>query len=80
MKTEVPTEGGAAERYLRDAEIWGAHNYRPLPVVLTRDGVWVWDVDGRRYLDMLSAYSALNHGHGHRGSSRRSPSRPSGLP
>jgi len=66
MKTEVPTEGGAAERYLRDAEIWGAHNYRPLPVVLTRgDGVWVWDVDGRRYLDMLSAYSALNHGHGH---------------
>lgn len=66
MKTEVAKEGGAAERFLRDAEIWGAHNYRPLPVVLTRgDGVWVWDVDGRRYLDMLSAYSALNHGHGH---------------
>ncbi len=47
-------------------ERYGAHNYHPLPVVLTRGkGVWVWDVQGKKYLDMLSAYSALSHGHGH---------------
>ncbi len=44
----------------------GAHNYKPLDVVLTRgQGIWVWDVDGRRYLDCLSAYSAVNQGHCH---------------
>jgi ornithine--oxo-acid transaminase len=44
----------------------GAHNYHPLDVVLSRGaGVWVWDVDGKRYLDCLSAYSALNQGHAH---------------
>ena len=44
----------------------GAHNYRPLDVVLTRgEGVWVWDVDGERYLDCLAAYSAVNQGHCH---------------
>ena len=44
----------------------GAHNYKPLDVVLTRgEGVWVWDVDGNRYLDCLSAYSAVNQGHCH---------------
>jgi ornithine--oxo-acid transaminase len=43
-----------------------AHNYAPLPVVLTRgEGVYVWDVEGRVYLDMMSAYSALSFGHGH---------------
>ena len=43
-----------------------AHNYLPLPVVLTRgEGVWLWDVEGRRYLDMMSAYSAVSHGHAH---------------
>ena len=48
------------------AETYGAHNYLPLPVVIERgEGVWVWDVDGRRYLDCLSAYSALNQGHCH---------------
>ena len=42
-------------------ERYGAHNYRPLDVVIARgDGVWVWDVDGRRYLDCLAAYSAVN--------------------
>ena len=41
-----------------------AHNYHPLPVVLARgEGVYVWDVDGKRYLDMMSAYSAVSHGH-----------------
>ncbi|SDR47819.1 ornithine--oxo-acid transaminase [Rhizobiales bacterium GAS191] len=45
---------------------FGAQNYKPLDVVLTRgQGVWVWDVDGRRYLDCLSAYSAVNQGHCH---------------
>jgi ornithine--oxo-acid transaminase len=45
---------------------YGAHNYAPFNVVLTRGlGVWVWDVDGRRYLDCLSAYSAVNQGHCH---------------
>ncbi len=44
----------------------GAHNYKPLDVVLTRgEGIWVWDVDGRRYMDCLSAYSAVNQGHCH---------------
>jgi ornithine--oxo-acid transaminase len=52
--------------YLQEAEKYSAHNYHPLPVVLERgEGPWVWDVDGRRYLDMLSAYSALNQGHRH---------------
>jgi len=55
-----------SERFLQEADRYGAHNYKPLPVVLERgDGVWVWDVDGRRYLDMLAAYSALNQGHRH---------------
>lgn len=45
---------------------WGAHNYHPLPVVIERgEGPWVYDVDGRRYLDCLSAYSAVNQGHAH---------------
>jgi ornithine--oxo-acid transaminase len=43
-----------------------AHNYHPLPVVLAKgEGVWLWDVDGKRYLDMMSAYSAVSFGHGH---------------
>lgn len=45
---------------------YGAHNYHPLPVVLTRgEGVYLWDVEGRRYYDFLSAYSAVNQGHCH---------------
>ena len=45
---------------------WGAHNYRPLDVVIEHAaGVWVYDVEGKRYLDCLSAYSALNQGHCH---------------
>ena len=44
----------------------GASNYLPLPVVLARgEGVWVWDVEGKKYMDMLSAYSAMSHGHRH---------------
>ncbi len=46
--------------------VYCAHNYHPLPIVLTRgEGVYVWDDEGRRYLDMMSAYSAVSHGHAH---------------
>lgn len=52
--------------YLDLEERYGAHNYKPLDVVLHRgEGVWVWDVEGNRYLDCLSAYSAVNQGHCH---------------
>jgi len=55
-----------ARAYITLEETFGAHNYQPLDVVLTRgEGVWVWDVAGRRYLDCLSAYSAVNQGHCH---------------
>jgi len=51
---------------LAEVDKYSAHNYHPLPVVIERgEGVWVWDVDGNRYLDMLAAYSALNQGHRH---------------
>jgi ornithine--oxo-acid transaminase len=52
--------------YIQLEERYGAHNYHPLDVVITRgEGVWVYDVEGNRYLDCLSAYSALNQGHVH---------------
>ncbi len=55
-----------AQDYIAIDDWYNAHNYRPLDVVITRaEGVWVWDVDGRRYLDCLSAYSAANQGHRH---------------
>jgi ornithine--oxo-acid transaminase len=51
---------------VRDAEQWTAHNYHPLPVVISSaEGAWVTDIDGRRYLDCLAGYSALNFGHRH---------------
>ena len=47
-------------------EKYGAHNYHPVPVVLERgDGIYVWDVEGKRYFDFLSGYSAVNQGHCH---------------
>lgn len=53
-------------RYLEQAERYGAHNYHPLPIVVAEAfGAWVTDVDGKRYLDCLAAYSALNFGHAH---------------
>ena len=55
-----------AKFHIELTEKYGAHNYKPLPVVLTRgEGVWVWDVEGNKYIDMLSSYSALNQGHRH---------------
>jgi len=55
-----------ANDYIRMEEQYGANNYHPLDVVITRgEGVWVYDVDGKKYLDCLSAYSAVNQGHVH---------------
>src|SRR5688500_6113860 len=52
--------------YITLEEQYGAHNYHPLDVVIERgEGVWVYDVDGKKYLGCLSAYSALNQGHVH---------------
>ncbi len=52
--------------YIEVEQRLGAHNYKPLDVVLAKgEGVWVWDVDGKRYMDCLSAYSAVNQGHCH---------------
>ncbi len=54
------------QKYLEREEQYGAHNYHPLPVVLNRgEGVFVYDVDGKRYYDFLSGYSAVNQGHCH---------------
>lgn len=55
-----------SKKYIELEEKYGAHNYHPLDVVIERgEGVWVYDVDGNKYLDCLSAYSALNQGHVH---------------
>jgi len=52
--------------FIDKESIFGPDNYKPLPVVLSRaKGVWVWDVDDNKYLDMMSAYSAVSHGHSH---------------
>jgi ornithine--oxo-acid transaminase len=59
-------EGKNTAAFLNEVEKWSANNYLPLPLILSRgEGVWVWDIDGNRYLDCLSAYSALNQGHRH---------------
>jgi ornithine--oxo-acid transaminase len=55
-----------AKDYIKLEQKYGAHNYHPLPVVITKArGVWVWDVEGKKYIDMLSSYSAINQGHQH---------------
>jgi ornithine--oxo-acid transaminase len=52
--------------YVEREKKFGAHNYKPLPVVIAKGkGVHVWDVEGKRYFDFLSAYSAVNQGHCH---------------
>ncbi|MDD2792579.1 MAG: ornithine--oxo-acid transaminase [Sediminibacterium sp.] len=64
MDTTVLSPKAAA--YLQLEEQYGAHNYHPLPVVLEKgEGVFLWDVDGKRYYDFLSGYSAVNQGHCH---------------
>jgi len=65
--TERPVaHASESARHIAMVDAHAARNYAPLPVVIARgNGVWVEDVDGRRYMDLLSAYSALNFGHGH---------------
>ena len=54
------------KEFIEFTEQFSANNYHPLPVVLARgQGIWVWDVTGRKYMDSLSAYSAVNQGHCH---------------
>ena len=58
--------GANAQGFINQEDRYGAHNYHPLPVVLSRgEGAFVWDVDGKRYFDFLSAYSAVNQGRCH---------------
>ena len=71
MKTNTETTFGKenlteSQRLMALEEHYGAHNYHPLPVVLHRgEGIYVWDVEGKRYFDFLSSYSAVNQGHCH---------------
>ena len=59
-------QSASAQTYIDLEDRYGAHNYHPLPVVLEKgEGVYVWDVDGKKYFDFLSAYSAVNQGHCH---------------
>lgn len=54
------------EKYIELEKKYGAQHYKPLPVVLTKgEGIYLWDVEGKRYMDMMSAYSAVSHGHSH---------------
>jgi ornithine--oxo-acid transaminase len=56
-----------SSQYIQLEEKYGAHNYKPLDVILSRgEGVWVWDTEGKRYMDCLAAYSAVNQGHCHK--------------
>lgn len=65
-RTAMATPPSTSQAFIELEERHGAHNYHPLDVVLTRgEGCWVWDVDGKRYLDFLAAYSAVNQGHNH---------------
>jgi ornithine--oxo-acid transaminase len=64
MTTDTVT--ARTDALIAQVERSSAHNYHPLPVVVrSAEGAWVTDVEGRRYLDCLAAYSALNFGHGH---------------
>ena len=66
MEITEMTDKLTTEEAIQLENQYGAHNYHPLPVVLEKgEGVYVWDVEGKRYFDFLSAYSALNQGHSH---------------
>src|SRR3989338_5394979 len=54
------------EQFISEVDQVSAHNYHPLPIVISfAEGIWVTDVEGKKYIDMLSAYSAVNQGHRH---------------
>jgi len=62
MKTDVQNSA----YFMELEQEYGAHNYHPIPVVISRaEGIWVWDPEGRKYMDCLSSYSAVNQGHRH---------------
>ncbi len=66
MTTQLIEKPLRTEDFVELENQYGAHNYRPLDVVIERaEGVWVYDVEGKRYLDCLAAYSAVNQGHCH---------------
>lgn len=66
MEQTKQTLSSKSEALIEKENKYGAHNYHPLPVVLDKgEGVFVWDVDGKKYFDFLSAYSAVNQGHCH---------------
>ena len=66
MLTETQNVSAGQQKFIDLEDNYGAHNYHPLPVVLEKgEGVHVWDVDGKKYYDFLSAYSAVNQGHCH---------------
>lgn len=66
VDANLTPNGSRSDGLIALEDQFNAHNYRPLRVVLARGhGVWVWDVEGRKYLDCLSAYSAVNQGHAH---------------
>lgn len=63
---QTHTQSARSAAYLQLEEQYGAHNYHPLPVVLEKgSGIYLWDVEGKRYMDFLSGYSAVNQGHCH---------------
>ncbi len=65
MEFKTPPAAGVNE-IINMEETYGAHNYKPLNVVLSRGkGIWVWDIEGKKYMDCLSSYSAINQGHCH---------------
>lgn len=65
MHTTI-SNSARTQAYIDKEETFGAHNYHPIPVVIeSAEGVYMWDVDGKRYYDFLSAYSAVNQGHCH---------------
>ena len=66
MTTTNISEKSRSKHFMDMEERYGAHNYHPLPVVLHRgEGIYVWDVEGKKYFDFLSSYSAVNQGHCH---------------
>ena len=66
MEHKDQTLSSKSNELIEKENKYGAHNYHPLPVVLERgEGVYVWDIDGKKYFDFLSAYSAVNQGHCH---------------
>src|ERR1700761_1052204 len=66
MKMQATEKPMQTQEFIELENRHGAHNYRPLDVVIDRaEGVWVYDVEGKRYMDCLAAYSAVNQGHCH---------------